>query len=128
YAHRGPHRDTPAAECVRLYRANPTTLRLKVPAGQTVALDDLIRGRVEWQSDLIGDPVILRADGRALYNFATVVDDVAMRITHIIRAAEHLSNTAVQVAAYEALGHPLPQFAHVPVVNEPNSKKKLSKR
>jgi len=64
--------------------------------GKTVAIDDLIRGHVEWQSDLIGDPVILRGDGRALYNFATVVDDVAMKITHIVRASEHLSNTATQ--------------------------------
>src|SRR5581483_8167359 len=128
YVHRGPHRDTPAAECVRLYQEKPTTLRLKVPTGRTIAIDDLIRRRVEWQSDLIGDPVILRADGRALYNFATVVDDALMKITHVIRAAEHLSNTAVQVVVYEALGSPMPQFAHVPVVNEPKSKKKLSKR
>jgi glutamyl-tRNA synthetase len=128
YVHRGPHRDTPAAECVRLYQEKPTTLRLKVPAGRTIAIDDLIRRRVEWQSDLIGDPVILRADGRALYNFATVVDDALMQITHVVRAAEHLSNTAVQVVVYEALGSPMPQFAHVPVVNEPKSKRKLSKR
>jgi nondiscriminating glutamyl-tRNA synthetase len=128
YVHRGQHRDTPATECKRLVAEKPAALRLKVPLGRTLAIDDLIRGHVEWQSDLIGDPVILRPDGRALYNFATVVDDVGMRITHVIRAAEHLSNTAVQVVAYEALGYALPQFAHVPVVNEPKSKKKLSKR
>jgi glutamyl-tRNA synthetase len=143
YAHRGPHRNTPAAECMRLYQEKPTTLRLKVPTGTTAAIDDLIRGRVEWQTDLIGDPVILRGDGRALYNFATVVDDVAMEITHVIRAAEHLSNTATQVLVYEAMGAPKPQFAHIPVVNEPapkpgtayppgvkppNPNKKLSKR
>jgi glutamyl/glutaminyl-tRNA synthetase len=77
--------------------------------------------------------VILRApdaDGtcRALYNFATVVDDVAMEITHVVRAAEHLSNTPVQVLAYQALGAQVPQFAHVPVVNyksEKMSKRKL---
>jgi glutamyl-tRNA synthetase len=63
-----------------------------------------------------------------LYNFATVVDDAAMQITHIIRAKEHLSNTAPQVLAYEALGVTPPVFAHVPVVNAPNSSKKLSKR
>src|SRR5580765_297206 len=143
YVHRGPHRDTPAAECVRLYRDKQTTLRLKVPTGQVIAIDDLIRGRVEWQSDLTGDPVILRADGRALYNFATVVDDVAMRITHVVRAAEHLSNTATQVLVYQAMGAATPSFAHIPVVNEPaakpgtayppgvkppNPNKKLSKR
>jgi nondiscriminating glutamyl-tRNA synthetase len=143
YVHRGPHRETPAAECVRLYRAQPTTLRLKVPPGQTVAIEDLIRGPVQWDSNLIGDPVILRADGSALYNFATVVDDVGMKITHVIRAAEHLANTTTQVMIYEALGAAKPHFAHIPVVNEPapkpgiayapgvkppNPNKKLSKR
>jgi glutamyl/glutaminyl-tRNA synthetase len=128
YVHRGQHRATPAAECQKLYDEKPTTVRLKVPDGQTIAIDDAIRGRVEWQSDLMGDPVILRADGRALYNFATVVDDVALQITHVVRAAEHLTNTAIQVVVYNAMGVPLPTFAHVPVVNEPNSKKKLSKR
>jgi nondiscriminating glutamyl-tRNA synthetase len=133
YVHRGPNRDLPAAELVKQYQANPKALRLKVPLGTTVVIEDLIRGRVEFQTDLIGDPVILRApdpDGtcRALYNFATVVDDVAMEITHVIRAAEHLSNTPVQALAYQALGAAVPQFAHVPVVNykgEKMSKRKL---
>jgi glutamyl-tRNA synthetase len=128
YVHRGEHSKSPPAECRRLYDAKPTTVRLKIPEGRTIAIDDQIRGRVEWQSDLMGDPVILRPDGRALYNFATVVDDAALKITHVVRAAEHLTNTAVQVVVYEGLGEPLPAFAHVPVVNEPNSKKKLSKR
>ncbi|HQR41979.1 MAG TPA: glutamate--tRNA ligase, partial [Gemmatales bacterium] len=131
YVHRGPNRDLSAAEQVKQYQATPKALRLKVPLGTTVVIDDLIRGRVEFQTDLIGDPVILRApdpDGtcRALYNFATVVDDVAMEITHVIRAAEHLSNTPVQVLAYQALGAPVPQFAHVPVVNYKGDK--MSKR
>jgi glutamyl-tRNA synthetase len=128
YVHRGEHRDTPAAKCRQLVTERPAALRLKVPLGKTIAIDDLIRGHVEWQTDLLGDPVILRPDGRALYNFATVVDDIAMEISHVIRAAEHLSNTPMQVLAYQALGKTPPQFAHVPVVNEPNSKKKLSKR
>jgi len=131
YVHRGPNRDVPAVENVRQYQAKPVALRLKVPTGKTLVVEDLIRGRVEFQTDLIGDPVILRApdpDGtcRALYNFATVVDDVAMQISHVIRAAEHLSNTPVQVVAYEALGAPVPQFAHVPVVNYKGDK--MSKR
>jgi glutamyl-tRNA synthetase len=128
YVHRGPHRETPAEENVRRFNAQPTALRLKVPTGRTVVIEDVIRGRVEVQCDTISDPVILRADGRPLYNFAVVVDDVAMKITHVVRAAEHLSNTPVQVLVYEALGYPMPTFAHVPVVNEPASKKKLSKR
>lgn len=128
YIHRGKHRSTPASECLELYAKKPAPLRLKVPEGQIVKIQDLIRGEVEWQSDLLGDPIILRPDGRALYNFATVIDDVQMEITHVVRAAEHLSNTPVQVLVYQALGAKLPFFAHVPVVNEPNSKKKLSKR
>ncbi len=128
YLHRGPHRNTPAEECVRLYQAQPTTLRFKIPTDRVVVLHDLICGTCEQRADLIGDPVILRADGRALYNFASVVDDVLMGITHVIRAREHLSNTYTQVLIFEALGAKLPLFAHVPVVNEPKSKKKLSKR
>lgn len=128
YIHRGPNRDVSPAENTSSFRARPAPLRLKVPIGQTVIIDDVIRGRVEVQTDTIGDPVIVRADGRPLYNFAVVVDDTAMQITHVIRAAEHLSNTPIQVLIYQALGHPLPVFAHVPVVNEPGSKKKLSKR
>jgi glutamyl-tRNA synthetase len=128
YIHRGANRDTPAQENLSSFRARPTPLRLKVPPGKTVVIDDIIRGRVEVQTDTISDPVIVRADGRPLYNFAVVVDDVAMQITHVIRAAEHLSNTPIQMLLYEALGYPQPTFAHVPVVNEPGSKKKLSKR
>jgi glutamyl-tRNA synthetase len=128
YVHRGPHRDTPTAECVRLYREKPTTLRFKVPLGRDSVVDDLICGKCVQKTDLIGDPVILRADGRALYNFASVVDDIDLKITHVVRAREHLANTYTQVLVWEALGDPMPKFGHVPVVNEPKSKKKLSKR
>jgi len=125
---RGPERNQDSAVNLRKYLEKPATVRLKVPTGRSVVIDDMICGRVEVQTDQIGDPVILRADGRAIYNFATVVDDVDMQITHIVRAREHLSNTPVQVLIYEALGYPMPRFAHVPVVNRPNSSKKLSKR
>lgn len=128
YIHRGPNRNVSSEENRQQYEDKPTTVRLKVPDGRKIVVIDLIAGAVETQSDLVSDPVILRADGSALYNFATVVDDVAMKITHIIRAKEHLSNTPVQVLIYEALGAPMPQFAHVPVVNAPKSKEKLSKR
>ncbi|MFM7112299.1 MAG: glutamate--tRNA ligase, partial [Planctomycetota bacterium] len=128
YIHRGPRRDATAESNLSLLAERRFPIRLKVPDGSVIALDDLIRGHVEWKADDLGDPVILRADGRALYNFATVVDDAAMRISHVVRAAEHLSNTPLQLVAYAALGSPVPAFAHVPVVNEPNSKKKLSKR
>jgi glutamyl-tRNA synthetase len=127
YVHRGRDRTLDPGDAVKRYQANPASIRLKVPE-QTVVIDDQISGKVEIQSNTLPDPVILRADGSALYNFATVVDDIAFKITHIIRAKEHLANTAPQVLMYQALGAAMPVFAHVPVVNAPNSNKKLSKR
>src|SRR3954469_2599125 len=91
FVYRGPGRDLLPSDNISSFRAKPAPLRLKVPIGKTVVIDDVIRGRVEVQTDTISDPVIVRADGRPLYNFAVVVDDVAMQITHVIRAAEHLS-------------------------------------
>jgi len=106
----------------------PHVIRFLVPRGTTIALDDVVRGHVEWDASLIADPVILRPDGTPLYNFATVVDDAAMEITHVIRAEEHLSNTPVQMMIYQALSHALPVFAHIPFVTAPGTTKKLSKR
>lgn len=106
----------------------PWVLRFLIPRDQQVVIDDSIRGRVEWDGALLPDPVILRGDGTPLYNFATVVDDADMRISHVIRAEEHLSNTPIQVLLHQALGNTLPQFAHVPYVAAPGSKEKLSKR
>jgi glutamyl-tRNA synthetase len=106
----------------------PYALRFQVPPGRKLVIPDLIKGDVEQMSDEIGDFVIVRPDGTPLYNFATVVDDAEMAITHVVRAEEHLSNTFSQVLVFEALGVPLPQLAHVPYVAEPGSKKKLSKR
>ena len=106
----------------------PFALRFEVPTGQTVVIDDMIKGRVEQKTDEMGDFVIVRPDGSPLYNFASVVDDAEMEITHVVRAEEHLANTFSQILIFEALGYPLPKFAHVPYVAEPGSKKKLSKR
>jgi len=106
----------------------PYALRFQVPLGRAVVVPDLIKGNVEQQSDEIGDFVIVRPDGSPLYNFASVVDDIEMKISHVVRAEEHLSNTFSQVLLFEALGAALPAFAHVPYVAEPGSKKKLSKR
>ncbi len=106
----------------------PYALRFQVPLGRTIVLDDLIKGPVEQSTDEIGDFVIVRPDGSPLYNFASVVDDVAMQITHVVRADEHLSNTFPQLLVFEALGAQLPNFAHVPYVAEPGSKAKMSKR
>ena len=91
-------------------------------------LQDLIKGPVEFNTNEIGDFVIVRPDGSPLYNFASVVDDADMKITHVVRAEEHLSNTFPQLLLFEALGYPLPAFAHIPYVAEPGSRKKMSKR
>lgn len=106
----------------------PFALRFQVPPGRTLVLHDLIKGDVEFSTDEIGDFVIVRPDGSPLYNFASVVDDVAMQITHVVRADEHLSNTFPQLLVFEALGGWLPEFAHVPYVAEPGSRSKMSKR
>src|SRR5262249_60407482 len=106
----------------------PFALRFEVPPGRTLVLHDLIKGDVEFATDEIGDFVIVRPDGMPLYNFASVVDDVEMKITHVVRAEEHLSNTFPQLLVFQALGSQLPAFAHVPYVAEPGSKAKISKR
>ena len=106
----------------------PFTIRFLVPRTEKIAIDDAVRGHVEWDCSLMPDPVIMRSNGSCLYNFATVVDDVQMRITHIIRAEEHLANTPVQALIHLALGNPLPVFAHIPFITAPGSTKKLSKR
>ncbi len=103
-------------------------VRLKMPADGELVLHDLVRGdvRFPWASEQ--DHVIQRADGTCLYHLATVVDDFDMQITHVIRAEEHLSNTPRQVFMAQQLGYPLPEFAHLPLVAEPGSRSKLSKR
>ena len=101
-------------------------LRFRVPEGVTV-VDDLVRGRVEFQNDTIEDFVLLRGNGSPMFLLANVVDDASMRITHVVRAEEHLPNAPKQQLLWEALGHTPPTWAHVPVlVNE--QRKKLSKR
>ena len=103
-------------------------VRLKMPRAGELVLDDLIRGQVRFQWAREQDHVVQRADGSCLYHLATVVDDHDMRISHVIRAEEHLSNTPRQVFIAQQLGYPLPAFAHLPYVAEPGSKNKLSKR
>jgi glutamyl-tRNA synthetase len=103
-------------------------VRLKMPDSGTLVIDDLVRGRVEFEWAREQDHVIQRQDGSCLYHLASVVDDADMGITHIIRAEEHLSNTPRQVFILEALGRPRPEFAHLPYVAEPGSRNKLSKR
>ncbi|HQF14732.1 MAG TPA: glutamate--tRNA ligase [Thermogutta sp.] len=117
------------AEAAR-FRAQGRTgvVRLKMPREGKLVIDDLIRGRVEFDWAQEQDHVIQRSDGTVLYHLASAVDDHAFGITHVIRAEEHLSNTPRQVFILRALGHEPPQFAHLPFVAEPGSKVKLSKR
>lgn len=103
-------------------------VRLKMPQEGSLVIDDLIRGRVEFQWAREQDHVIQRADGTCLYHLASTVDDYDLEITHVIRAEEHLSNTPRQVFIAQSLGYPLPQYAHLPFVAEPGSRNKLSKR
>ena len=131
YVHRGSNRDVPPEENLRQYREKPAPILLKVPEGEKVVFEDHVRGRVEVGTDTIRDPALLRAPNDAgvcgaLYAFATVVDEIDFGITHVIRAEEHLSNTPVQVLIYRALGAPVPEFAHIPLVNYKSEK--MSKR
>ncbi|MBO7725442.1 MAG: glutamate--tRNA ligase, partial [Thermoguttaceae bacterium] len=103
-------------------------VRLKMPREGKLVIHDLIRGDVEFDWATEQDHVIQRADGSFIYHLANVVDDDDIRISHVIRAEEHLSNTPRQIFIAQSLGIPLPQYAHLPFVAEPGSKTKLSKR
>ena len=101
-------------------------VRLKMPREGKLALQDLVRGTVEFNWAEEADHVVQRADGAFIYHLANVVDDRDFEISHVIRAEEHLSNTPRQVFIGEALGYPRPAYAHLPYVAEPGSKRKLS--
>ncbi|BER92606.1 MAG: nondiscriminating glutamyl-tRNA synthetase [Candidatus Atribacteria bacterium] len=101
--------------------------RFRVPHGKSIVLQDLIRGEVRFQSEAIGDFIVWRSDGWPTYNFACVVDDALMKITHVIRGEEHLPNTPYQLLLYQLLDWEPPQFAHVPIILDEN-RSKLSKR
>ena len=104
------------------------TIRLRLADhGEVIVVDDLVRGRVEFDPEHLDDHIIVRSDGTPLYNFANVVDDHTMAITHIIRGIEHLSNTPKQWVMYRALGWTPPQVAHLSNILG-TDKKKLSKR
>ena len=101
--------------------------RFAVPQDRVVAFDDLIRGRLEFSTDVIGDFIVGRSDGMPTYNMAAAVDDGRMEITHVIRGEDHLTNTARQLLIMEALGDVASKFAHLPMILGPE-KAKLSKR
>jgi glutamyl-tRNA synthetase len=101
--------------------------RLRVPDEGETVVHDLIRGDTTFRHVHLDDPVIARADGSVLYNFAVAIDDLDAKITHVIRGEDHLSNTPKQLLVYEALGAEPPVFAHIPLIHGPDGKK-LSKR
>ncbi len=136
------YRDAATAEEVRAwkdehgadrgYRGIPSgdgsgAVRLRVPDKGETVVHDQIRGDVSFPNRSYDDFVIARGDGSVLYNFAVAVDDAEMGITDVIRGDDHLSNTPKQILVLEALGHPVPRYAHVPLLHGPDGKK-LSKR
>ena len=102
-------------------------VRLRVPEGREVTFHDVVRGAVTFHTDVIGDPVLVRSDGIPAYNFAVVIDDALMKVTHVIRGEDHISNTPRQILLYEAYGYQPPTFAHLSLVMGPDHAP-LSKR
>jgi len=111
----------------RLASGQSATIRMKVAQEGTTKVEDLIRGDVEFNNEVLDDFVLIKSDGMAAYNFAVVIDDALMKITHVIRGEDHLSNTPKQIQIYQALGFPVPEFAHIPMILGPD-KSRLSKR
>ncbi len=105
----------------------PAALRLRIPDTGATVVPDLIHGDVTFDHATLDDWILVRSDGTPTYNFCVVVDDVTMKITHVIRGNDHLSNTPKQILCYAALGYPRPVFAHIPMILGPD-RKRLSKR
>lgn len=103
------------------------TIRFRAPQDRLYVVEDLVRGRVAFEGNTIGDFIIMKSDGIPTYNFAVVVDDHLMEITHVIRAEEHLTNTPRQMMIYEAMGWEMPKFAHVSLILG-EDRQKMSKR
>jgi glutamyl-tRNA synthetase len=123
-----PYRDLPIEDAMRRLEAGETAaIRLKVPEHGASRFDDMVYGPQERDYSDIEDLVLIRSDGHPLYNLSVVVDDIEMRITHVIRGQDHLTNTHKQVLIYEALGVAVPRFGHLPLIMAPG-KEKLSKR
>lgn len=124
----GRCRSLPVQEATqRVAGGELAAIRFAVPPDRDVTFHDIVRGDVTFNTAVIGDPVILRSDGRPAYNFAVVVDDALMEVTCVIRGEDHISNTPRQVLLYEALGFEPPQFAHLSLVMGPDHAP-LSKR
>jgi glutamyl-tRNA synthetase len=120
-------RALPPEEVARRESAGqPRAIRFNVPEGRTI-FHDLVHGELSFDRAILEDFVVLRSDGHPTYHLSVVVDDVEMDVTHVVRGDDHVSNTPKQVLLYEAMGAPVPLFAHVPLILGPD-KKRLSKR
>jgi glutamyl-tRNA synthetase len=128
YRYSGRCRNLSAAEREAFIReGRPPTIRLRVDRTEPIVVPDLILGTVRFEPAALDDAILVRSDGSALYNFANVIDDHLMEITHIIRANEHLSNTPKQQLVYDAFEWSMPYVAHLPLILGPD-RRKLSKR
>lgn len=116
----------PAEAKRRKDSGEPAAIRLRIPE-RPIRFHDIVHGDVEFSNEVVSDPIILRSSGVPVYNYVVVVDDIDMQITHVIRGDDHLSNTPKQVALYEALGWPVPEFAHLSTILGPD-RERLSKR
>ncbi len=111
----------------RISAGEKAAVRLKTPEEGGISYNDLIRGTLSFDLELIGDPILVRSNGLPAYNYAVVIDDFLMKITHVIRGEDHISNTPRQLLVYQALSFSPPQFAHVPLVMGKDNAR-LSKR
>jgi glutamyl-tRNA synthetase len=118
---------SPADAAARIAAGERPAVRFRIPDNHEVRFTDAVRGEVRFHTDVIGDPVIVRAEGMPAYNFAVVVDDALMGVTEVIRGEDHISNTPRQILLYEALGFTPPVFAHLAMVMGPDHTP-LSKR
>ena len=110
----------------RIAKGEKAAIRFKVPAKE-IKFDDIVRGELSFDGNLIGDMVIVRSDGISTYNYAVVIDDALMNITHVLRGDDHISNTPKQIVIYEALGFKTPRFGHISMILGPDGSR-LSKR
>ncbi len=111
----------------RLAQGEKAAIRFKIKEKRDYVVQDMIRGEVTFPSDMVGDFVILRSNGMPVYNFCNVIDDAMMKITHVFRAEEHLSNTLRQMMLYQAFGYEMPRFGHLSIILG-SDRQKLSKR
>ena len=116
----------PAEAQDRRVSGEACAIRLRIPE-HPIRFHDIVHGAVEFSNEVVSDPIILRSSGMPVYNYVVVIDDALMKITHVIRGDDHLSNTPKQVTLYEALGWPVPEFAHLSTILGAD-RERLSKR